>query len=105
MPNTRDATYGPAYYAPNKEPIDGDEMTLYHNFLLGCSIEDVVNEGRGCIYIRLKSTEHLNFGIVQMNIDLGNCYGLNPSSSACTSRLSHAPPPLIFTSAVPLSTI
>ncbi|KAE9035205.1 hypothetical protein PR003_g5039 [Phytophthora rubi] len=28
MPNTHDATLGPAYDAPDKEPIDGDEMTL-----------------------------------------------------------------------------
>ncbi|KAE9354244.1 Long chain acyl-CoA synthetase 7, peroxisomal [Phytophthora fragariae] len=40
VPNTRDATHGPAYEVPDKEPIDEAEMTLYHNFLRGCSIEN-----------------------------------------------------------------
>ncbi|KAF1785178.1 AMP-dependent synthetase/ligase [Phytophthora cactorum] len=40
VPNTRDATHGPAYEVPDKEPVNEDEMTLYHNFLIGCGIED-----------------------------------------------------------------
>ncbi|EGZ24840.1 hypothetical protein PHYSODRAFT_539827 [Phytophthora sojae] len=39
VPNTRDATHGPAYEVADKEPVNEDEMTLYHNFLRGCSIE------------------------------------------------------------------
>ncbi|OWZ24430.1 Long-chain-fatty-acid-CoA ligase [Phytophthora megakarya] len=40
VPGTRDATHGPAYEVPDKEPLNEAEMTLYHNFLMGCSIED-----------------------------------------------------------------
>ncbi|KAI9998121.1 hypothetical protein PInf_002455 [Phytophthora infestans] len=40
VPNTRDATHGPAYTVPDKDPINEEEMTLYHNFLAGCNIEN-----------------------------------------------------------------
>ncbi|OWZ00055.1 Long-chain-fatty-acid-CoA ligase [Phytophthora megakarya] len=40
VPNTRDATHGPAYEVADKEPLNESEMTLYHNFLVGCSFED-----------------------------------------------------------------
>ncbi|KUF87502.1 Long chain acyl-CoA synthetase 7 [Phytophthora nicotianae] len=40
VPNTRDATHGPVYEVSDKEPVKEEEMTLYHNFLIGCSIED-----------------------------------------------------------------
>jgi long-chain acyl-CoA synthetase len=39
VPNTSDATHGPAYTVPDEEPIKEDEMTLYHNFLRGCEFE------------------------------------------------------------------
>ncbi|CEG49557.1 hypothetical protein F443_03298 [Plasmopara halstedii] len=40
VPNTRDATHGPAYTVPDNEPISEDDLTLYHNFLIGCNIEN-----------------------------------------------------------------
>ncbi|KAF1785172.1 AMP-dependent synthetase/ligase [Phytophthora cactorum] len=40
VPDTRDATHGPAYTVPDEQPINEDEMTLYHNFLIGCNIEN-----------------------------------------------------------------
>jgi long-chain acyl-CoA synthetase len=39
VPDTSDATHGPAYMVPETEPINEDEMTLYHNFLRGCEFE------------------------------------------------------------------
>ncbi|KAE8881257.1 Long chain acyl-CoA synthetase 7, peroxisomal [Phytophthora fragariae] len=39
VPDTRDATHGPAYTVPDQEPVDEAEMTLYHNFLVGCGFE------------------------------------------------------------------
>ncbi|KAF4318083.1 hypothetical protein G195_008679 [Phytophthora kernoviae 00238/432] len=40
VPNTRDDNHGPAYEVPDKEPVNEAEMTLYHNFLTGCRIEN-----------------------------------------------------------------
>ncbi|GMF18703.1 unnamed protein product [Phytophthora fragariaefolia] len=40
VPGTRDESHGPAYEVPAKEPVDEAEMTLHHNFLRGCSIEN-----------------------------------------------------------------
>ncbi|KAG6579747.1 putative long-chain-fatty-acid-CoA ligase [Phytophthora cinnamomi] len=40
VPDTRDATHGPAYEMPDREHVNEDEMTLYHNFLRGCDIEN-----------------------------------------------------------------
>ncbi|KAL4137887.1 hypothetical protein PRIC2_001397 [Phytophthora ramorum] len=40
IPNTRDASHGPAYETPDKESLNESEMTLYHNFLRGCEIEN-----------------------------------------------------------------
>ncbi|KAG7378186.1 Long chain acyl-CoA synthetase 7 peroxisomal [Phytophthora pseudosyringae] len=40
VPDTRDATHGPAYEVPDKEPVNEAEMTLYHNFLVGRGFED-----------------------------------------------------------------
>ncbi|KAH7470576.1 hypothetical protein PRIC1_001538 [Phytophthora ramorum] len=45
VPDTRDASHGPAYEVSDKEPLNEDEMTLYHNFLIGCGIE---NGSRPC---------------------------------------------------------
>lgn len=39
VPNTRDATHGPAYTLPETEPILETDLTLYHNFLNGWDIE------------------------------------------------------------------
>ncbi|GMF44100.1 unnamed protein product [Phytophthora fragariaefolia] len=39
VPGTRDKTHGPAYTVPEAEPINENEMTLYHNFLIGCGFE------------------------------------------------------------------
>uniref|UniRef100_A0AAV1TWF6 Long-chain-fatty-acid--CoA ligase n=1 Tax=Peronospora matthiolae TaxID=2874970 RepID=A0AAV1TWF6_9STRA len=40
VPDTRDATHGPVYQVPEQEPLVEAEMTLYHLFRHGCSIED-----------------------------------------------------------------
>ncbi|RLN96460.1 hypothetical protein BBJ28_00020152 [Nothophytophthora sp. Chile5] len=45
VPDTRDATHGPAYEVAETEPVDEAQMTLYHNFLRGCQIE---NGSRPC---------------------------------------------------------
>jgi len=40
VPDTSDASHGPAYTAPDPDPVNEADMTLYHNFLRGCSIEN-----------------------------------------------------------------
>ncbi|GMF12284.1 unnamed protein product [Phytophthora lilii] len=40
VPDTRDDNHGPAYTVAETEPINDDEMTLYHNFLRGCSFDN-----------------------------------------------------------------
>ncbi|KAL3657503.1 hypothetical protein V7S43_017641 [Phytophthora oleae] len=40
VPNTRDASHGPAYTVPDTEELNEDEMTLHHNFVRGCSIDN-----------------------------------------------------------------